>query len=180
MASIAARCRCAQHSEPSLPTGQSPSPPAIIEPISNYRVRPFAQILNAVPGSASQTWHADNRTRGLTIIVPLVDFTADNGATQVLPCSHTKAWPLVAQSGARVVQAPVGGIAAFDSRTFHRGLGNESHEGRPALIFCYDREWSPPPGVGVYGSIANAYLAGLLNIASAGWLTCASVWKEAS
>ena len=29
-----------------------------------------AQILNAVPGSVDQTWHSDNRSRGLSIIVP--------------------------------------------------------------------------------------------------------------
>ena len=28
----------------------------------------------------AQTWHSDNRSRGLTIIVPLVDFTIANGA----------------------------------------------------------------------------------------------------
>ena len=61
-------------------------------------------------------------------------YTATNGATQVLPGSFKQAWPLVAQHGARVVQAPAGSIAAFDSRTYHRGLANETNEGRPALI----------------------------------------------
>ena len=42
------------------------------------------QVMTALPGSTAQTWHSDNRSRGLTIIVPLVDFTAANGATQVL------------------------------------------------------------------------------------------------
>merc|ERR1712203_639530 len=49
------------------------------------------QILNAVPGSKDQTWHSDNRSRGLSIIVPLVDFTASNGGTQLLLGSHEKA-----------------------------------------------------------------------------------------
>lgn len=130
------------------------------------------QILNAVPGSGHQTWHSDNRSRGLTIIVPLVDFTADNGPTQVLVGSHSRNWPLVAQHGARTVQARVGGIAAYDSRTYHRGLGNETAEGRPALIFCYDRDWSPPPGVGALGSLTHACVASALNVLSAGWITC--------
>ena len=140
------------------------------------------QILNAVPGSFDQTWHSDNRTRGITIIVPLVDFTADNGSTQVLVGSHKQDWPLVAEQGARVVHAPVGSIAVFDSRSYHRGLGNKTDEGRPALIFCYDREWSPPPGYsGVYGSIAHATFAGMLSFASGFWIACTSSSKgEAS
>lgn len=132
------------------------------------------QILNAVPGSMNQTWHSDNKARGLTIIVPLVGFSAENGATQVLVGSHNSSWPLVVQQGARVVEASVGAIAAYDSRTFHRGLGNQTADGRPALIFCYDRSWSPPPGVSSFGSMSNAYLAGLLNVASAAWLTLTS------
>ena len=134
-----------------------------------------AQILNAVPGSVSQTWHSDNRSRGLSIIIPLVEFTKDNGPTQLILGSHAGAWSTVAREGAQVVVAPVGSIAAYDSRTYHRGLGNDTDQGRPALIFCYDRIASPPPGyTGVFGSIAHAYLAGLLNLASAGWILCAA------
>jgi len=132
------------------------------------------QMLNAVPGSQSQTWHSDNRSRGLTIIVPLVDFTADNGPTQVLVGSYDQSWTMVAQEGARVMTTPVGGIAAFDSRTYHRGLGNQTDEPRPALIFCYDRPDSPPPGVSSLGSLAHATLAAGLNLASACWLLCTS------
>ena len=124
--------------------------------------------------SLDQAWHKDNQRRGLTIIVPLVDFTADNGPTQVLIGSHNQSWRLVAQHGAQSVCTPVGAIAAFDSRTYHRGLGNETGEGRPALIFCYDRTQSPPPGCSSLGSLAHAILASALNIASAGWIACTS------
>ena len=109
--------------------------------------------------------------RGLTIIVPLVDFTAANGATQVLVGSHSKDYARVAQQGAQVVQAPVGAIVAYDSRAFHRGLGNLTEEPRPALIFCYDRTESPPPGRGSMGMIGIAWLASILNVASAGWIS---------
>ena len=61
-------------------------------------------MMTAVPRCASQKWHSDNRTRGLTIIVPLVDFTAVNGATQVLTGSHNKAGQL-AQHGAQIAGA---------------------------------------------------------------------------
>ena len=70
------------------------------------------QLLNAVPGGASQAWHSDNQRRGLSIIVPLADFHAENGATQLLLGSHAQDWPRVAREGAQVVHAPVGAIAA--------------------------------------------------------------------
>ena len=127
------------------------------------------QVMTALPGSAAQTWHSDNSSRGLTILVPLVDFTAANGATQVLVGSHSKDYARVAQQGAQVVQAPVGAIVAYDSRAFHRGLGNLTDEPRPALIFCYDRTVSPPPGRGSMGMIGIAWLASILNVASAGY-----------
>ena len=88
------------------------------------------QLMTAVPNGAGQKWHSDNRARGLTVIVPLVDFTASNGATQVLVGSHNKTWNLVAQRGAQVVEAPVGSLAAYDSRMYHRGLGNGTKEAR--------------------------------------------------
>lgn len=112
--------------------------------------------------------------------MPLVNFTIDNGATQLLPGSHIHAWPRMVQEGAQVVQAPAGAIVAYDSRTYHRGLGNQTDEGRPALIFCYDRTCSPPPGTGTLGSMATANLAHLLNMLSTGWIACASWWKSAA
>lgn len=129
--------------------------------------------MTAIPGSGSQAWHADNLKRGLTIIVPLVDFTVENGATQMLVGSHDlrKNTRLVAQQGAQIMEAPTGSIAAYDSRTYHRGIGNQTDEGRPALIFCYDRTETPPPGCGSMGSLANAHLAGILNVLSAGWIS---------
>ena len=137
-------------------------------------VRSECQIMTAVPRCASQKWHSDNRSRGLTIIVPLSEFTVGNGATQLLVGSHNKSWPLVAQQGAQVVEAPTGSIVAFDSRTYHRGLGNGKKEARPALIFCYDRPDSPPPGCDFLESRAHACLAAVLNIASAAWISVSS------
>mmetsp|Transcript_14395 Transcript_14395/g.20416 ORF Transcript_14395/g.20416 Transcript_14395/m.20416 type:complete len:337 (-) Transcript_14395:141-1151(-) len=122
------------------------------------------QLMTAVPGSGNQSWHKDNRARGLSIIVPLVDFTPDNGGTQLLLGSHDTNWPLFANGGARVIHAPAGSIVAYDSRTIHRGLGNETNEGRPALIFCYDRVESPPPGCGTLGSVGTSYQGRLIDI----------------
>ena len=122
------------------------------------------QLMTAVPGARNQTWHRDNRSKGLSIIVPLVDFTANNGGTQLLLGSHDKKWPLGSGGGARVIHAPAGSVVAYDSRTIHRGLGNETSEGRPALIFCYDKIESPPPGCGTLGSVYTAYQGRLVDI----------------
>lgn len=61
--------------------------------------------MTALPGSTNQTWHADNTSRGLSIIIPLVDFTAANGGTQLLVGSHTKDYGLLARQGAQVALA---------------------------------------------------------------------------
>jgi hypothetical protein len=121
------------------------------------------QLMTSVPGSKHQSWHRDNRSRGLSVIVPLVDFSAENGGTQLLLGSHRRSWPL---EGARVVNAPAGSVVAYDSRTIHRGLGNETTEGRPAVIFCYDRVESPPPGCGTLGSVGTSYQGRLLDVLS--------------
>eukprot|EP00547_Thalassionema_nitzschioides_P014536 CAMPEP_0194251726 /NCGR_PEP_ID=MMETSP0158-20130606/26058_1 /TAXON_ID=33649 /ORGANISM="Thalassionema nitzschioides, Strain L26-B" /LENGTH=278 /DNA_ID=CAMNT_0038988937 /DNA_START=14 /DNA_END=846 /DNA_ORIENTATION=- len=113
------------------------------------------QLMTAVPGSTHQAWHKDNRGRGLSIIVPLVDFNAENGGTQLLLGSHESSCPVSSDQGAKVVIAPAGSVVAYDSRTIHRGLGNNTKEGRPALIFCYDRKQTPPPGTGTAGSIGT-------------------------
>ena len=134
------------------------------------------QIFNAVPGSQSQSWHSDNQKRGITIIIPLTEFTPDNGPTQLLVGSHRDRNEIgilgylrgILSQGAKVITAPVGSIAAYDSRIYHRGLGNPSSEVRPAIIFCFDRINSPPPGIGTYGSLLNSYGARLLHILSPG------------
>ena len=64
------------------------------------------QLMTAVPGSGNQSWHKDNRARGLSIIVPLVDFTPENGGTQLLLGSHNNKWPLVKE--VHELQAPAG------------------------------------------------------------------------
>ena len=124
------------------------------------------QLLTATPThSQSQSWHADNVARGITIIVPLVDFSIENGATQILPGSHrllASFFRLLAD-GPRVITPRAGSIAVYDARLYHRGLGNATASSRPALVFRYDFEETPPPGVGIAGSVANIGLAKVLH-----------------
>jgi hypothetical protein len=73
------------------------------------------QLLTATPASSNQQWHSDNRQRGLTVVVPLTDFTPANGATQLLPFSHVGAWwRMLQHGGAQAVQAPVGSVVAYE------------------------------------------------------------------
>ena len=99
-----------------------------------------AQILNAVPGSVSQTWHSDNRSRGLTIIIPLVDFTVDNGPTQVLVAT------CVAEEGLDIgeVRASARALCGVGSLP---AVATPHSDPRPHaqvdLIICFDPVSSP-------------------------------------
>jgi hypothetical protein len=46
------------------------------------------QLLDSEENSSNQFWHSDNVKPGLTVLIPLVDMTATNGPTQLLPGSH--------------------------------------------------------------------------------------------
>lgn len=138
------------------------------------------QLLDSEPGSIDQFWHCDNTRRGLTILIPLVDMTLDNGPTQLLPGSHhvfpnadsgvifpwswvESASYVMNHSGKR--RAPIRALThqktalVYDSRTLHRGLANTSNEARPVLILRYDREATPPPGVRLSGTVLIRVLA---------------------
>ena len=115
--------------------------------------------------SGRQQWHSDHREQGLTVVVPLVDFTTRNGGTQLLPGSHEIftgiPWML---GGAQISALPEGGVLLYDSRTYHRGLANETEHSRPALVFRYDHvALAPPPGVGLVGSVFHTSTATILH-----------------
>jgi hypothetical protein len=55
------------------------------------------------------------------------------------------------------------------------GAGNSTAAGRPALVFRYDCEATPPPGVGLLGSVAHTSLARALHVAS----SCGLAMREA-
>ena len=47
------------------------------------------QIVDSLSDSAIQIWHADNASRGITVVIPLVDLSDENGPTELLSGSHT-------------------------------------------------------------------------------------------
>ena len=132
------------------------------------------QLLNAAPSSGTQVWHSDNQRRGLTLVVPLEDFTLENGATQLLPGSHTQPCTslLSGDGAAEVATAETasssdgqrGAVIAYDARIYHRGQGNQTARSRPALVLRYDLvDAPPPPGVGLFGALLHATVATTLH-----------------
>ena len=39
----------------------------------------------SLPGAVDQIWHSDNARGGVTVIIPLVDCSLNQGPTQVIP-----------------------------------------------------------------------------------------------
>ena len=73
-------------------------------------------------------------------------------------------------------------VVASKASAVQREAGSESvvnsfaeAAGRPALVFRYDFEATPPPGVGLLGSVAHTSLARALHVAS----SCGLAMREA-
>ena len=103
----------------------------------------------AEPGSEGGALHADQifvptpwpaQPQGMNVAWLLDDFTAENGATEMVPDSHNRtnpaeppverAVPLVASAGSAVV---------FESRVWHRTGSNRSEQPRAAAFAWYTK-----------------------------------------
>ncbi len=104
------------------------------------------------PGSGFQNIHQDFPRFGLTVNIPLVDFTEDNAPLEVWPGSHVrdavfhtgKADLSGAEIKAMVARVPgkrmlirAGSILIRDQRMVHRGTANTGTEPRPCLAIWY-------------------------------------------
>lgn len=126
------------------------------------------QVVTARPGSDRQYFHVDNLRRGITLAVPLVDQDRAMGSTQLLLRTHRLVRsekgegadaPITPQRLALVSpEVPEAGVLVYDSRTWHRGMGNTSTVDRPVLIVRLDAPATPPPGIGYLGSTVLAVL----------------------
>jgi ectoine hydroxylase-related dioxygenase (phytanoyl-CoA dioxygenase family) len=107
------------------------------------------------PGETAQAWHYDDafvtlpRPRdsySVSTIWAIDDFTADNGATEVLPGSHR--WGDLPVLGDRddavVVEMPAGSVVVFLGTTVHRGGANRSTGRRLAITPQYCAPWARP------------------------------------
>lgn len=114
----------------------------------------------AQPGSDGGALHADQlfvpkpwpaEPQGINFAWLLDDFTADNGATEVVPGSHSRTDPSEKPSvGPEPIIAPAGTVVAFDSRVWHRTGSNRSDHPRAAAF-----AWYPKP---IYRAQENWFL----------------------
>jgi hypothetical protein len=106
-----------------------------------------AQVINILPGEAAQLLHCDDafyrvpRPRGplgAATIWAIDEFTVDNGATVVIPGSHT--WGderLGGEDEAMPAVMPAGSVLFFLGTTWHGGGANRSSAARLAVTCQY-------------------------------------------
>jgi hypothetical protein len=102
---------------------------------------------DALPGQGDQNLHADSPERGVIMnsIWLLDDFTADNGATRVVPGSHRRTSLLrdelpdakSSHPDQIVLEAPRGTVLAIDGRLWHGGTRNDAGTRRRVLHISY-------------------------------------------
>lgn len=116
------------------------------------------------PGSDIQPMHRDSPALfsgeemsvphpvvNLVLNVPLVDFTLENGSTEVWPGTHllvdrfgetrANAAERLASFPSVRTNVPAGSLVLRDLRLFHRGMPNRSDHVRPMLALVYVRGW---------------------------------------
>jgi ectoine hydroxylase-related dioxygenase (phytanoyl-CoA dioxygenase family) len=115
------------------------------------------------PGGAGGALHADQifvpepwpaQPQGINVAWCLDDFTADNGATRVVPGSHRASRNPKPDEAAEAValEAPAGTMMVFDSRVWHRTGPNETRDRSRAGLFG----WYTRP---IYRTQENWFLA---------------------
>lgn len=143
--------------EPFLRLAEHPDVIALLDRalLPNYLLS-TAQSIRLHPGEAAQAWHTDDafypsprphdRPLAISVIWAIEDFTADNGATEVIPGSHrwgtehpdTQAFDAVA------AVMPAGSAIVFDAALWHRGGSNQSSHTRLGLSPQYCQPYLRP------------------------------------
>jgi ectoine hydroxylase-related dioxygenase (phytanoyl-CoA dioxygenase family) len=109
-------------------------------------------------------WHSDqgldetpdpeapNHTVRVTYNIPLTDWTADNGAMELLPGSHRQPWSFTSHNAAGIAHLwpvrpdlRVGDALVRDGHCLHRGTPNLTDEPRPMLDQTYRTAKAPRP-----------------------------------
>jgi ectoine hydroxylase-related dioxygenase (phytanoyl-CoA dioxygenase family) len=127
--------------------------------LANYLLS-TEQSIRLHPGEAAQTWHTDDgfyltprphpRTLAVTVIWAIEDFTADNGATELIPGSHRWADQHPDDRADDHATAPVaaimpaGSALVFDAALWHRGGHNRSPGTRLAISPQYCQPYLRP------------------------------------
>jgi ectoine hydroxylase-related dioxygenase (phytanoyl-CoA dioxygenase family) len=108
--------------------------------------------INVHPGQTAQTLHADDgycriprprRPLGVSAIWAIEEFTPDNGATEVIPESHTWGDEATDPGDRRIEQIVMspGSVVVFLGTLLHRGGANRSNGTRLAITPQYCEPW---------------------------------------
>ena len=111
--------------------------------------------INLLPGETRQSLHFDDgfyripRPRppiGVSAIWAIDDFTAENGATQIIPGSHRWGLERPAEDDERIVsvEMPAGSVVVFLGTLWHRGGANLTDRPRLAITPQYCEPWARP------------------------------------
>jgi ectoine hydroxylase-related dioxygenase (phytanoyl-CoA dioxygenase family) len=109
--------------------------------------------INLLPGETAQTLHTDDgfyripRPRpavSISAIWAIDEFTAENGATQVIPGSHRWGTEVPSETDADIVDVvmPAGSVVVFLGTLWHRGGANRSDRSRLAISPQYCEPWA--------------------------------------
>jgi ectoine hydroxylase-related dioxygenase (phytanoyl-CoA dioxygenase family) len=110
----------------------------------------YAGSLPSIPNSKDGSWHRDVYSLFddeelettlpvfyITVLIPLVDIDASNGATEFIVGSHRGG-----KSGKRiVVQVGSGSAIVCNGMVYHRGRANKSDKERHMLYIVYCKKW---------------------------------------
>ena len=124
--------------------------------LANYLLS-TAQSIRLHPGETAQGWHTDDvfylvprpltRPLGVSVIWAIEDFTADNGATELVAGSHRwgpDAHPDTHAAAPRAAIMPAGSALVFDAATWHRGGANRATTTRLAISPQYCQPYLRP------------------------------------
>lgn len=125
---------------------------AFLEPHTEKVQLNLSQIIRLLPGQPAQELHRDRFVWGIKMprsfepqfntIFALNEFTAENGATRVVPGSHRWDWDRRPEAE-EIVQAvmPKGSVVMYSGSVLHSGGENRSDGDRIALNVDYNCAW---------------------------------------
>lgn len=113
-----------------------------------------ALVVNLHPGETPQGWHQDDAlgapppprpVQGVSTIWALDDFSAENGATEVVPGSHRWEHPKLPEGEmdrrAVPLEMSAGSVAMFPGTLYHRSGANRSKGKRLGMTIQYCQPW---------------------------------------
>lgn len=120
--------------------------------LPNYLLS-MLQVINILPGEQAQMLHTDDgfyplprprKALGAATIWAIDDFTADNGATDIVPGSHDWDHRMPEESEREPVVMRAGSCVFFLSTLWHGGGANRSANPRMAVTAQYCEPWLRP------------------------------------